>query len=89
MMVDVDPRLGIHRLAKAMKGRSSRLLRQEFKHLRPTLPTLWTNSYFEAAVGVPGETVRDGCGEPPKSGANRATPLQNPRIYPWGGLELL
>lgn len=29
-----------------MKGRSSRLLRQEFPWLKSRLPTLWTNSYF-------------------------------------------
>jgi len=31
--------------------RSSRLLRQEFPHLKSMLPTLWTNSHFVAAVG--------------------------------------
>ena len=34
-----------------MKGRSSRLLRQEFPQLRTRVPTLWTNSYFVATVG--------------------------------------
>jgi len=36
---------------KAIKGRSSRVLREEFPHLKSRLPTLWTNSYFVATVG--------------------------------------
>ena len=51
MLVEVDPQFGIHRLVKAMKGRSSRLLRQEFPHLKRRLPTLWTNAYFVATTG--------------------------------------
>jgi putative transposase len=51
LVVEVDPQLGIHRLVKAVKGRSSRLLRQEFPWLRSRLPSLWTNSYFVATVG--------------------------------------
>jgi putative transposase len=53
LLVTVDPQYGIHRLVKQIKGRSSRLLRQEFPHLRRRLPTLWTNSYFVATVGGP------------------------------------
>jgi putative transposase len=49
--VEVDPQFGIHKLVKAMKGRSSRVLRQEFPCLRSRLLTLWTNSYFVATVG--------------------------------------
>lgn len=48
---EVTPQLGIHRFVKRVKGRSSRLLRQEFKQLTTRLPTLWTNSYFVATVG--------------------------------------
>jgi putative transposase len=51
VLVEVDPQYGIHRLVKAIKGRSSRLLRQEFPHLKSRLPTLWTNSYFVATTG--------------------------------------
>lgn len=51
MMVDIDPQLGIHKAVKLMKGRSSRILRQEFQLLRSRLPTLWTNSYFVCTVG--------------------------------------
>jgi putative transposase len=51
LLVDVDPQFGIHRLVKAIKGRSSRLLRQEFPQCRTRLPSLWTNSYFVSTVG--------------------------------------
>ena len=51
LLCEVDPQYGIHRLVRQMKGRSSRLLRQEFPTLRSRLPTLWTNSYFVASCG--------------------------------------
>jgi putative transposase len=51
LLVTVDPQYGIHRLVKQIKGRSSRLLRQEFPHLKSRMPTLWTNSYFVATTG--------------------------------------
>jgi putative transposase len=51
LLVECDPQYGIHRLVKQIKGRSSRLLRQEFPSLSSRLPTLWTNSYFVATVG--------------------------------------
>jgi len=46
-----DPQFGIHRLVKLIKGRSSRLLQQEFPVLKRKLPTLWTNSYFVGTTG--------------------------------------
>ena len=51
LLVSVDPQLGIHRLMKLIKGRSSRLLRQEFPALKRKLPSLWTNSYFVGTTG--------------------------------------
>jgi putative transposase len=51
LLVEVDPRFGIHKLVKRIKGRSSRLLRDEFPALRSRLPTLWTNSDFVSTVG--------------------------------------
>lgn len=44
-LVEVDPPFGIHKLVKAIKGRSSRLLGQEFPWLRSRLPTLWTLAF--------------------------------------------
>jgi putative transposase len=51
VLIEVDPQFGVHRLVKLLKGRSSRLLRQEFRHLKSKLPCLWTNSYFVSTVG--------------------------------------
>jgi len=34
VLINVDPQYGIHRLVKAFKGRSSRLLRDQFPRLR-------------------------------------------------------
>lgn len=51
LVVEVDPQFGVHKLVKAIKGRSSRVLREEFPWLKSRLPSLWTNSYFVATVG--------------------------------------
>lgn len=51
LLVEVDPQYGIHRLIRRLKGRSSRVLRQEYPSLRSRMPTLWTNSYFVSTVG--------------------------------------
>ena len=51
LLCEVDPQFGIHRLVRHLKGRSSRLLRQEYPWLRSRLRALWTNSYFVATVG--------------------------------------
>lgn len=51
LLVEVDPQFGVHKLVKAIKGRSSRVLRDEFPWLKSKLPSLWTNSYFVATVG--------------------------------------
>ena len=51
ILCEVDPQFGVHRFVKAVKGRSSRILRQEFPWLKKRLPSLWTNSYFVSTVG--------------------------------------
>lgn len=51
MLVEVDPQFGVSNYVKKLKGRTSRILRGEFPHLRQRLPTLWTNSYFVSTVG--------------------------------------
>ncbi|MEU6997646.1 IS200/IS605 family transposase [Nonomuraea sp. NPDC046570] len=59
LVVEVDPRYGVHKLVKAVKGRTSRVLRGEFPSLTSRLPTLWTNSSFVATVGgAPLEVVK-------------------------------
>ncbi|BCD45693.1 hypothetical protein NHP190020_07320 [Helicobacter suis] len=52
ILAEVDPSFGVMKFIRTAKGRSSRLLRQEFAHLRTRLPTLWTNSCFISSVGV-------------------------------------
>jgi putative transposase len=51
LLVACDPQFGTHRLVRLMKGRSSRLLRQEFPALKRKLPTRWTTSSFVSTVG--------------------------------------
>lgn len=51
LLVECDPQFGITKLVRLIKGRSSRLLRQEFPSLKRRIPTLWTNSYFVATTG--------------------------------------
>ena len=51
LLVDVDPQFGVHKVIKTIKGKTSRILRGEFKHLTTKIPTLWTNSYFISTVG--------------------------------------
>jgi len=51
MLIEVDPQFGVHKAIKNMKGRTSKILRDEFPHLKTKLPTLWTNSYFVSTVG--------------------------------------
>jgi putative transposase len=59
LLVEVDPQLGIHKLIKRIKGRSSRFIRSEFPNIRSRLPTLWTNSYFVSTIGgAPMEIVK-------------------------------
>jgi len=51
LLCEVDPQFGIHKFVKALKGRTSHVLRQEYAELSRRLPTLWTNSYFVSTVG--------------------------------------
>jgi putative transposase len=51
LLISCDPQFGIHQVIKRMKGRSSKLLRDEFPFLKSRIPSLWTNSYFVATVG--------------------------------------
>lgn len=39
------------KIVRAMKGRSSRLLRQQFPFIKSRTPSLWTRSYFIATAG--------------------------------------
>ena len=59
LLLEVDPQFGIHKAVKTIRGKTSRILRQEFHWLTTKLPTLWTNSYFCSTVGgAPLEIVK-------------------------------
>ena len=59
ILCEIDPQFGVNKFVKTAKGRSSRILRQEFPYLKQRLPTLWTNSYFVATVGgAPLEVIK-------------------------------
>ena len=59
ILCEVDPQFGVAEFVKKAKGRTSRILRDEFPHLRKRLPTLWTNSYFVSTVGgTPLEVIK-------------------------------
>ena len=59
ILMEVDPQLGIHKVVKSLKGYTSKILREEFPHLKTKMPTLWTNSYFVSTVGgAPLEVIK-------------------------------
>jgi putative transposase len=59
MCVESDSGIAPAKLAAQFKGYTSRLLRQEFRHLRSQLPSLWGRSYYIGPVGHVSEaTVR-------------------------------
>ena len=59
LFVEADPTLAVAEIVNRFKGRSSRLMRQEFPALRSRLPTLWSRSYYAGSVGhVSAETVQ-------------------------------
>lgn len=52
MVLDVDPRVGIHKVVSQIKGYTAHTLREEFLGLRSRLPCLWTRSKFVSTVGA-------------------------------------
>nr|UWG84506.1 MAG: Transposase IS200 like [Bacteriophage sp.] len=51
LLISCDPQYGIHKVVKGLKGFSARVLRENFPHLKSSMPSMWTNSYFCATVG--------------------------------------
>ncbi|MGI6037664.1 MAG: IS200/IS605 family transposase [Limnochordia bacterium] len=51
LFVKSPPTLAPHFVVQQFKGASSRILRQEYPHLKSRLPTLWTRSYYCESVG--------------------------------------
>ena len=52
LFVEADPTLCVSEIVNRFKGRTSRVLRDEFPFLRSRLPTLWSRSYFAFTVGA-------------------------------------
>lgn len=54
LFLSVDPKNGIHKIVKAIKNRSSHVLRMEFPWINSKIPCLWTNAYFvSTSASVP------------------------------------
>ena len=51
LLLSVDPQMGVHKVVKQIKGRTSRVLRKEFPRLKNLSRTLWASSYFVATTG--------------------------------------
>lgn len=51
LVVEANPVLCVAEIVNRIKGRSSRLLREEFPTLRSRLPTLWSRSYYAGSAG--------------------------------------
>jgi putative transposase len=56
LFVSVDPKVSPHLAVRAFKGRTSRVLRQEFPQLL-RMNTLWTRSYFVGSAGNASSTT--------------------------------
>lgn len=52
ILADCNPRFGVEHVVKLLKGKSSRILRDEFPELKRKLPTLWTRAAFISSVGA-------------------------------------
>ncbi len=58
LFVSSRPELSLTHIVKAIKGRSSRVLREEFPELQ-RMPSLWTHSYFVSTAGnVSADTIK-------------------------------
>ena len=57
LFVESDPGMAPAKLAAQFKGYTSRILRQEFRHLRTQLPSLWSRSYYIGSIGHVSETT--------------------------------
>ena len=51
VIIEVDPRFGVHKAIKLLKSHTSSMLRSEYRSLTTRIPTLWTNSYYVCTIG--------------------------------------
>ena len=60
LFVTADPTRCVAEMVNRLKGASSRILREEFPHLKSRMPTLWSRSYDAGTVGHVSEaTVKE------------------------------
>jgi putative transposase len=52
LFVKHDAKSSASYVANQFKGFTSRVMREEFPHLKSSMPTLWSSSYFAASVGA-------------------------------------
>ena len=57
LFIETDPRWAPAEIVGKIKANTSRVLREEFRHLRSRMPTLWSRSYYCATVGTVSETA--------------------------------
>jgi len=59
LFIAVPPTDAPQHYANQFKGYTSRVLRQEFEHLRSRLPSLWSRSYYVGSAGhVSAEVIK-------------------------------
>lgn len=59
LFIAADPTMSVAGITNALKGYTSRVLRQEFPSLKSRIPSLWSRSYYAGTVGrVSEKTVR-------------------------------
>lgn len=51
VFVEGDPTKAPAHVAAQFKGFTSRALREEFRHLKTSMPCLWSRSYYIGSVG--------------------------------------
>jgi len=61
LFVGVGPTDAPAAVVRAFKGRTARVLRQEFPHLRNFAKVLWSPAYFAASVGYVSQTTVRRC----------------------------
>lgn len=52
LLLDVDPRIGIDRVVRKIKGYTAFRIRQEYPWMKHRMPSLWMRSRFIASVGA-------------------------------------
>ena len=51
LLLDLNPKIGIIKTIKNIKGSTSKILREEFPELKSKLPCLWSRTKFISTVG--------------------------------------